>query len=310
VLTPSTALAHDIHEQILVHKRSLFLVGHTPGSGFILDDEVKSAFLPPLTAGSTLRKEDIAMSTYTPIFAKYTEEDVLAIERERERESKRKKRAGRARRGITLPDREPLKTHRSLINPVGPNGLVPLQPTEEVSLPAGTTSRRAAAIAAQANINLMSQDLPPPSPSTNHPLPAVKKHRGGPGRGNRTWRASPATSFRESSVGREASVGTPSVLGGKRSLREDSVTETVESPLHKRRNNGRGESPSESAGAQTPMSAVPIKLDQPEPIRSNDGKWRCYNCGVSEQFASRVRTNPKTGLRNLCETCCEFIPSS
>ena len=163
----STAIAHDIHEQIIVHQRSLFLVGHTPGSGVVIDDEVRSSFLPPLSKSSLIRREDIALSIFTPIFATFTEEEIVNMEKDRERDSKRKKRTTRARRGIVLPDREPIKTHRTLLNPMGPNGQLPSVPvSEDVVVPTATTSRRAAAIAAQANINLIAQDHNLPSPPT------------------------------------------------------------------------------------------------------------------------------------------------
>lgn len=215
----STALAHDIHEQILVHKRSLFLVGHAPGSGLILDDEVRSAFLPPVPESAVLRREDIAMSSFTPIFANFTEEDIAAIEKERERDGKRKKRATRARRGIVLPDREPIKTHRSLVNPIGPNGLVAIV-KDEASAPAATTSRRAAAIAAQANINLLAQDLPLPQPPSPVPIPAPRPRGRIPKSGRR---ASPTST--------EAL--TPST-SGKRHFREDSMSE-INSPIPRKR---------------------------------------------------------------------------
>ena len=290
----STALAHDIHEQILVHKRSLFLVGHTPGSGLILDDEVRSAFLPPLTNSTVLRKEDLAMSSFTPIFGTFTEEDIVAIERDRERDSKRKKRATRARRGIVLPDREPLKTHRSLVNPIGPDGLVP-PPAEPALVAAPTTSRRAAAIAAQANINLLAQDLPipqPPSP-VQIPTPVNRPRRGPQPRSNR------GVSREDSFFNGDAN--TPLVIGVKRALREDSATDTItlHSPLppSKRRNNGKV---FDSPEANNRDDSVPVKM---EASGGGVGGWRCKNCGTPEHFSGGQKRDPKNGLKTLCATC-------
>jgi SWI/SNF-related matrix-associated actin-dependent regulator of chromatin subfamily B protein 1 len=134
------------------------------------------------------------MSTYTPIFTTYTEEDVLLIEREREKDSKRKKRGTRARRGVLLPDREPVKTHRTLLNPLGANGLLPprfedLTPTLQHT---GHGSRRAAAIAAQANINLIAQDLPIPEKAPPSPAPVFVSKRGRGFKRGGLSRASPA----------------------------------------------------------------------------------------------------------------------
>lgn len=134
------------------------------------------------------------MSTYTPIFTTYTEEDVLLIEREREKDSKRKKRGTRARRGVLLPDREPVKTHRTLLNPLSSNGSLPpkyedLTPTLQHT---GPHSRRAAAIAAQANINLIAQDLPIPEKAPPSPAPIFTSKRGRGLKGRGALRASPA----------------------------------------------------------------------------------------------------------------------
>lgn len=279
----STALAHDIHEQIMVHRRSLFLVGHTPGSGFIQDDEVRAAFLPPIE-GSTLRKEDIAMAGYTPIFATFTEEDISAIEKERDRDAKRKKRATRARRGIVLPDREPPKTHRSLLNLVGPNGLAPIS-VPEVVVAAPTTSRRAAAIAAQANINLLAQDLPlPQAPS---PPPAAPSKRG-------RWPRNQRAASREESVVTQTNGDQTPTLLGKRGLREDSFAEGVLSPVpHKKRYNGT-----------TPEVGTPVKMEfeMKPPVLIGQPGWHCGHCGVPEHLAGGMR-NDSTGRKTLCTTC-------
>ncbi|WWC92081.1 uncharacterized protein L201_007035 [Kwoniella dendrophila CBS 6074] len=236
----ATALAHDIHEQILVHKRSLFLVGHAFGSGLILDDEVRLAFLPPVT--TSLRKEDLAMASYTPIFNQLTEDQLALIEVQREKESKRKKRAGRARRGVVLPDRDPIKTQRSLLNPLGPNGLPVFSAPELIANTKDSAPlhrRRGAAIAAEANMALIAQDLPiggPSSPAHHH-----RDHHHGPtisARGKRIGRppknlsrASPANfgnvATREGSIlePHPHQLSTPSLshIGIKRSFREDSI---------------------------------------------------------------------------------------
>lgn len=213
----------------MVQRRCLFLTGHIYGSGLDLDDEVKTSFLPPLL--NVLRTEQVAMSTFTPIFATFTDEDIVAIEKERERDSKRKRRATRARRGVILPDREPPKTHRTLLNGLGPNG-VATQATETSAPVPVQSSRRAAAIAAQANINLLAQDLPiaqPPTPPPNPVHARVGRGRGrapGVGRGNYP-RGSPA-SF---DVNGENNTPLPS-SALKRSFREESASE-VNSPSAK-----------------------------------------------------------------------------
>lgn len=226
----STALAHDIHEQIITQKRCLFLTGHIVGSGLDLDDEVKTAFLPPIR--NVLRNEHVAMSTYTPIFATFTDEDIQTIERERERDSKRKKRATRARRGVILPDREPAKTQRTLLNPIGANGVIAQAATELASAAPVTSSRRAAAIAAQANINLLAQDLPlpqpPTPPPTNHPYKTNKGRGRGSGRGGYSRNSPASFPTREGSVLGDHHTPMPS-SALKRSHREQTGSE-INSP--------------------------------------------------------------------------------
>ena len=284
----STALAHDIHEQIIVHKRSLFLVGHMPGSGIVQDDEVRSAFLPPLTESSVVRREDLAMSTFTPIFANFSQEEILDIERERERDSKRRKRTTRARRGILLPDRDPIKTHRTLLNPIGPSGVIPTQATEP-SAPVATTSRRAAAIAAQAHITELAQDVPSPPSSPPAPAPLPKPRGRPPGRFSRgESRASPYSAREGSLVNGE--VSTP-VAGVKRAYREDSTPGGGnDSPAPSKRRNNIIENPE----TEVKLEEAPSNL-------------RCVNCGIPEQLSGGMRREPKTKQTIWCVRCCKFL---
>ena len=289
-LTCSTALAHDIHEQIIVHKRCLFLIGHAPGSGSIQDDDVRAAFLAPVT--TALRKEDVAMSSFTPIFTVHTEDDLAMMEKERERDMKRKKRGTRGRRGVALPERDPIKTQRTLLNPLGANGLLSIKVDESTAATsqataAATGSRRAAAIAAQANINLLAQDLPIPDRPPPSPAPAPARIGRGRGRGRGIPRVSPAfTRGREGSIsahhgtatydsspfGQPANHGTPTPMGppgsavsAKRSLREESTE--VSSPAPRKRQHASRipdspPSPGPSAAAQqTPQAPATALQD-------------------------------------------------
>ncbi|RXK41701.1 hypothetical protein M231_00936 [Tremella mesenterica] len=277
----ATALAHDIHEQCLTHLRSLFLIGHTPGSGLIQDEEVRSFFLPSLVPSSLLRKEDIAMSTYTPIFATFTEEDVAAIEKERDRESKRKKRGTRARRGIILPDREPLKTHRTLLNPLRSHGNAPLPNMKpETPTTAPPTSRRAAAIAAQASINLLAQDLPLPQPPSPIPQPQTRR----PKRGAREQsRASPM------------------------SARENSVMDD-ESLIRRVTTNHLDIMENED------INGMKRKADFEDEINNNkmlkiehfEKSWHCKNCGIPEHLTNALGSDQQ-GNKTLCSTCSQYF---
>lgn len=280
----------------MTHQRSLFLVGHTHGAGYIHNDDVRSAFQPPLVCA--LRKEDTAMAQFTPVLANFTEADVQAIEKERERERKRSKRHTRGRRGVVLPDREPLKTMRTLLHPtIDPNAPIP----EPVVVPAPISStRRAAAIAAQANIQVSLQDLPipdrPPSPPQIHHLRGVHKKQSLPRFSRGASRASPS-STREGSVVNGDHTPT---IGFKRHLREDS--EDVGSPVPPRkRHNGRvADSPDldDEVKEERPPSRASQKPSTPVPVK----QWHCKHCGVPETLAG-VKMKDVNGQLDLCAKC-------
>lgn len=287
-----TAIAHDIHEQIVMHQRTLFLVGHTHGSGFIQNDDARQAFLDPLP--NAVRREDVAMNTYTPVLSNLTEAEVQVLEKDRERERKRNKRNTRGRRGVVLPDREPVKTLRTLLHPtVDPNAPVP----EANPAPVVNSTRRAAAIAAQANINLALQDLPIPQPPSPPPLSSISKshkkqlhHPRASSRG--VSRASPA-STREGSV-INGDMGTPTT-GYKRFLHDDSEGETGSPFPPRKRHNGRI--------LDSPEAEEVKQEDKPTlHLRS----WHCKNCGVPETLAGGRRKD-SNGELDLCAKCGNYL---
>ena len=160
-----TAIAHDMREQIQVYLKSLTIIGYAFDGSLIMDADLAADFLPPLNA--VVRNENISL--YTPFLTPVTEMDQHAFERDRDKEKDRKKKRGtRGRRLIALPDREPVKTNRSRISggmdehgasialAAIPKEPLPLKPTP--SRPK-TAPRRAAAIAAKANITTMSTEL-------------------------------------------------------------------------------------------------------------------------------------------------------
>lgn len=115
-----TAIAHSIREQIDVVTKSLCLLGHVPGV-LIPDDDLRREFLPPLY--ESLRTE---VSDFTPILNQLTPDEVERNDKEREREVRRKRRQTKGR-GVTLPDREHVKTHRTLVPKPCNEALVPVQ---------------------------------------------------------------------------------------------------------------------------------------------------------------------------------------
>lgn len=125
-----TAVAHSIREQVEAHIKSLSLVSHSLGMP-ITNDELKSAFLPPLTAPSAVRSLHM-VTDYTPELNTLSVDDQERQLAQRERESRRKRRNTRGRQRVNLPDREPLKTVRSLVPRPGgkPPVMVQAQPVQ------------------------------------------------------------------------------------------------------------------------------------------------------------------------------------
>ena len=138
-----TAIAHSIREQVSTYQKSLFLVGHPLDGSAVQDDDLRMSFLSPITA--VARTIDQTQG-YQPLLNYLSDGELDRIDKEREKElNKRRKRNTRGRRGITLPDREPLKTHRTPAI-----GFPEIDPSTLAlaAAAAAPTSRRAAAAAA------------------------------------------------------------------------------------------------------------------------------------------------------------------
>ncbi|KAI8379299.1 uncharacterized protein BYT42DRAFT_514522 [Radiomyces spectabilis] len=104
-----TAIAHSIREQIHVYIKSLLLVGHE-FDGPVTDDDLRGTFLPSL---KTIVRDIDTLERFTPALLELTDAEIDKMEKDRMRDARRKRRQTRGRRGIILPDREPLKTHRT-----------------------------------------------------------------------------------------------------------------------------------------------------------------------------------------------------
>lgn len=104
----STAIAHAIREQLDVYIKSLCILGYTQGSA-VPDEDLRREFLPSLAESIRTDPAD-----FTPLLNQLTPEEVERNDKEREREVRRKRRQTKGR-GITLPDRDFVKTHRTLV---------------------------------------------------------------------------------------------------------------------------------------------------------------------------------------------------
>ncbi|GAA6021348.1 hypothetical protein JCM11491_004755 [Sporobolomyces phaffii] len=104
----TTAIAHSIREQVDTYVKSLSLLNYD-STGTVADDDLRREFLPAL--GDVFRSDT---DVYSPSLVQLSMEDLDRNEREREREIRRKRRQTKTR-GVALPDREAVKTHRTLV---------------------------------------------------------------------------------------------------------------------------------------------------------------------------------------------------
>lgn len=111
MLNNRTAIAYSIREQVHTYQKSLFLVGHISDGSPVQDEELKQSFLPSVTSVARPVNE---VSLFTPLLNYLSDGEVERTEKERDRElTRRRKRNTRGRRGVALPDREPVRTYRT-----------------------------------------------------------------------------------------------------------------------------------------------------------------------------------------------------
>ncbi|KAF5392743.1 hypothetical protein D9757_000812 [Collybiopsis confluens] len=166
-----TAIAHSIREQVQAYQKSLFLVGR-PSDGSIQDEDLRSSFLPSLAEGARSMDQ---VKLFTPVLDYLSDGELERNEKERDKDmNRRRKRNTRGRRGVNLPDREPIRTFRT------PAIGFPELDAATLALAAAANapvSRRAAAAAASLTIANMvaSENGTPLTPLTmpSVPQPAI-----------------------------------------------------------------------------------------------------------------------------------------
>ncbi|KDN48178.1 SNF5-domain-containing protein [Tilletiaria anomala UBC 951] len=284
-----TAIAHSIREQVETHIRSLTLVGYAFDGSAVVDDELRTAFLPALISPA---RSEVEADNHTPRLSQLTEAEIDRIDREREREARRKRRQTRGRRGVTLPDREPLKTQRTpavygLQNVSASESLAFSMAFNNTSAPVvAAPARRAAAIAAAASIGPAWQDMngtPPPVPE----LPALDEKR---------LRVENYRMYFKypGGLGRRKGEG-----GSKTSDARDTLKEAkLSGPSASGRLAG-SENGTSSRGASTRVSQPLVPGQHPN---WHDGVWHCSNCGIPEGLAPSRRKGP-IGDKSLCGPC-------
>jgi hypothetical protein len=274
-----TAIAHDIREQVYLYLKSLVMLGYAFDGSAVSDLDLKQEFLPAVT--DVVRRDEHAVAQYTPFLVNVTEADLDRLETERERTTTKKKRATRGRRGVTLPDREPVRTVRMRIggelDEHGRHMARAAAPREVFVRPPApsrkpATSRRAAALAARANITEMSandqddkfETLPLPSPSSRQ-----KKSRMG------TMTPAP--------------------------LREDTPngSSRVASRLAERL------IPKEER-MSVPLDTQPAKVEVDGNGSSRQTSWRCQSCGRPESgLRGMSKATGPDGPETICSACGE-----
>jgi SWI/SNF-related matrix-associated actin-dependent regulator of chromatin subfamily B protein 1 len=295
-----TAIAHCIREQVQMYQKSLFLVGHPSSDGSAIHDEdLRLSFLPSLSSGARAMDQ---VGSFTPLLNYLSDGDIEREEKEREKElNKRRKRNTRGRRGVALPDREPIRTHRTPAI-----GFPELDPSTLAAAVAASapTSRRAAAAAASLTIaNMVASEngtlhMPQTTPLTSQPAPSASKEKKPKGHFK-------APSYPSSVLRPRARVTapTPSTAAESSSL---SIHVDHDAP-------SRSSAPdSKASKVITAKRAKELEREAKEKEYADgqhanmiDGVWHCSNCGCPEDIAVGRRKGP-LGDKSQCGTCGKY----
>jgi SWI/SNF-related matrix-associated actin-dependent regulator of chromatin subfamily B protein 1 len=300
---PRTAIAHCIREQIQTYQKSLFLVGHPSDGSPIQDDDLRTSFLPTLTSGA--RPID-QVPSFTPLLNHLSDGELEKNEKERDKDlNKRRKRNMRSRRGLALPDREPIRTYRTPGIGFPALDAATLALTAAASAP---TSRRAAAAAASLTIaNMVASEngtavMPQMMPMVTVQPPASsgeKKPKG----------LFKAPSYPSSILRPRARVTapTPSTAADTSLFPPAPVVETEPPPSTV----AVASAPPDAKVAKA-LSAKRVKELEREAKEKEyadgqhanfiDGVWHCSNCGCPESIAIGRRKGP-LGDKSQCGPC-------
>ncbi|PFH53423.1 hypothetical protein AMATHDRAFT_1089 [Amanita thiersii Skay4041] len=295
-----TAIAHSIREQVQAYQKSLFLVGHPSDGSAVQDEDLRLAFLPTLTSGA--RSID-QLQSYTPLLNYLSDGEIERSEKEREKDmTKRRKRNTRGRRGIALPDREPIRTYRTPAI-----GFPELDPaTLALAAAANAPSRRAAAAAASLTIaNMVASEngipfMPQTLPSAPQPpvlqIPKEKKAKG----------FFKAPSYASSVLRPRAQVSapTPSTAADVTKLPaplENDPPPAIPAPTE----NKVAKVISAKRAKELEREAKEKEYVDGQHPNYIDGVWHCSNCGCPESIAIGRRKGP-LGDKSQCGTCGKY----
>ncbi|KAF8639180.1 hypothetical protein AX17_001667 [Amanita inopinata Kibby_2008] len=295
-----TAMAHCIREQVQAYQKSLFLVGHPSDGSAVQDEDLRLSFLPTLTSGA--RSTD-QIQSFTPLLNYLSDGEIERSEKEREKDmTKRRKRNTRGRRGITLPDREPIRTYRTPAI-----GFPELDPaTIALAATANVPSRRAAAAAASLTIaNMVASEngvpfMPQPLPSAPQlPQPQMPKEK-------KTKGFFKAPSYPQTVLRPRAQVAAPTLSTAADVSKLPAPLENDPPPVIPALPDNK------IAKVITAKRAKELEREAKEKEYVDgqhpnyiDGVWHCSNCGCPESIAIGRRKGP-LGDKSQCGTCGKY----
>lgn len=303
-LSPRTAISHSIREQVQTYQKSLFLVGHPSDGTAVQDDDLKQSFLPSLTSGAR-PVSDVGM--FTPLLNYLSDGDLERTEKERDKDlNKRRKRNTRGRRGIALPDREPIRTYRT------PAIGFPELDAATLALAAAASapmSRRAAAAAASLTIaNMVASEngitFTPQQmlPSAPQPPPTAATSKDKKPKGLFKPPTYPPTVLRPRA---HVVAPTPSTAAdaSMSSVPADNEAPRSSSSIAPSQHDNR----SNKIITAKRMKELEREAKEKEFVDGQhpnyiNGVWHCSNCGCPESIAVGRRKGP-LGNKSQCGTC-------
>ena len=313
----TTAIAHQIREQVHAYRKTLSLLG--AGGHVTDDDDLRPAFLPPITRASVARSVETA-SAHMPLLNYMSDGEIERTERERDKELKRKRRTARGR--ALGPRLVPDRTHRTPGIGFPELDSAALQAAQAANVP--TTSRRAAAAAASLTIaNMVASE------NGGSPLQLGMPEPGRPPIGTAREAAAAAAAKKAAATSASSRVPprlfkAPSFPSAVLRARAKVVGPTPSTGLDPGKYRGAApkeavETTQEETQPVVVQPAAPAKLtakqlrDLEKEAKEKayaegqhenmiDGVWHCSNCGCPETIAVGRRKGP-LGDKSQCGPC-------
>jgi len=273
------------------------------------DEDLKASFLPSLTAAARSMDQ---VASFTPLLNYLSDGELERSEKEREKDyNRRRKRTNRGRRGVNLPDREPIRTHRTPAIGFPELDAATLAAVAAANAP---MSRRAAAAAASVTIaNMVASEnsgsptflpqtimpsVPQPTPTA---VPKEKKPKG----------LFKAPTFPETVKHPRAAVTapTPSTAADVSSLpaplENDPPTVPSSVAAHFENKAPKPVTVTAKRAKELEREAKEKEFADGQHPNMINGVWHCSNCGCPENIAIGRRKGP-LGDKSQCGVCGKF----